>query len=103
MADPDPYGLDLSEDVTVLPDALVQDAPGQIGEAHWNEEAKALIADVILHVVCSEPLGPTHPEPGAGPAHPAAGEVRRSTGGHVRQPGRRRPGRPRRQSPPRQE
>ena len=30
--------------------------PGQTGEAHWNEEAKALIAGVILHVICSEPM-----------------------------------------------
>ena len=45
---------DLAEDVAVLADALVYDPPGQVGEAHWNEEAKALIAGVILYVVCHE-------------------------------------------------
>jgi type IV secretion system protein VirD4 len=25
------------------------------GEAHWNEEAKALIAGLILHIAASEP------------------------------------------------
>src|SRR3546814_2546331 len=36
-------------------DALVYDAPGEAGEAHWNEEAKALIAGIILAIVTSEP------------------------------------------------
>lgn len=27
----------------------------QQGEAHWNEEAKALIASLLMHVVASEP------------------------------------------------
>jgi type IV secretion system protein VirD4 len=45
---------ELAEDAALLADALVYDPPGQIGEAHWNEEAKALIADVILYVVCHE-------------------------------------------------
>jgi type IV secretion system protein VirD4 len=36
--------------------ALVHDPPDQGGEAHWNEEAKALIGGVILHVICSEPM-----------------------------------------------
>lgn len=53
----DPDGLDLAEDAALLADALVYDPPGQTGEAHWNEEAKALIAGVILHVVCSEHPG----------------------------------------------
>jgi type IV secretion system protein VirD4 len=48
-------GLDLAEDAALLADALVHDPPEQGGEAHWNEEAKALIAGVIMHVVCSEP------------------------------------------------
>lgn len=43
MSGLDPYGIDLAEDATVLADALVHDAPGQGGEAHWNEEAKAPI------------------------------------------------------------
>jgi type IV secretion system protein VirD4 len=34
-----------------LADALVYDAPGEAGEAHWNEEAKALIAGILLGVV----------------------------------------------------
>ncbi len=45
---------DLAEDAALLADALVYDPPGQAGEAHWNEEAKALIAGVILYVVCHE-------------------------------------------------
>jgi type IV secretion system protein VirD4 len=48
-------GLDVAEDATTLADALVHDDPGMTSEAHWNEEAKALIAGVILHVVASEP------------------------------------------------
>ena len=40
----DPDGLDLADDCMTLADALVYDAPGEAGEAHWNEEAKALIA-----------------------------------------------------------
>src|SRR3546814_15954148 len=28
------------------------DAPGEAGEAHWNEEAKALIAGILLWVAC---------------------------------------------------
>ena len=31
------------------------DEPGMAGEAHWNEEAKALIAGLILHIAASEP------------------------------------------------
>ena len=51
----DPDGLDVAEDASTLADALVYDDPGTAGEAHWNEEAKALIAGVILHIVASEP------------------------------------------------
>nr|CRY97949.1 hypothetical protein [uncultured prokaryote] len=54
LAGLDPDSLDLAEDATLLADALVHDPPGQGGEAHWNEEAKALIAGVILYVVCEE-------------------------------------------------
>lgn len=50
----DEDGPDLAEDAALLADALVYDPPGQIGEAHWNEEAKALIAGVILYVICHE-------------------------------------------------
>ena len=38
-----------------LADALVHDAPGECGDAHWNEEAKALIAGILLHIVTIEP------------------------------------------------
>ncbi|GBQ50968.1 type IV secretory system conjugative DNA transfer family protein [Komagataeibacter europaeus] len=51
----DPAGLDLADDAMTLADALVYDAPGEAGEAHWNEEAKALISGLILHIVASEP------------------------------------------------
>lgn len=51
----DPDGLDVAEDASTLADALVYDEPGTAGEAHWNEEAKALIGGIILHVVASEP------------------------------------------------
>jgi type IV secretion system protein VirD4 len=52
----DPFGEDLAEDAALIAEALVYDPPEQVSEAHWNEEAKALIAGVILHVV-------THPPP----------------------------------------
>ena len=51
----DPAGLDVAEDASTLADALVFDEPGMAGEAHWNEEAKALIAGLILHIAASEP------------------------------------------------
>jgi type IV secretion system protein VirD4 len=51
----DPAGLDVAEDATTLADALVFDEPGMAGEAHWNEEAKALIAGLILHIAATEP------------------------------------------------
>jgi len=55
LAGLEPDSLDLAEDAALLADALVHDPPGQVGEAHWNEEAKALIAGLILYVVCDEP------------------------------------------------
>ncbi len=48
-------GLDVAEDASTLADALVFDEPGMAGEAHWNEEAKALIAGLILHIAAQEP------------------------------------------------
>lgn len=51
----DPAGIDVAEDAATLADALVYDAPGEAGEAHWNEEAKALIAGVLLYTVSEEP------------------------------------------------
>ena len=43
----DAHGLDLADDCMTLADALVYDAPGEAGDAHWNEEARALISGLI--------------------------------------------------------
>ncbi len=51
----DPSSLDVAEDASTLADALVFDEPGMAGEAHWNEEAKALIAGIILYIIAHEP------------------------------------------------
>lgn len=51
----DTAGLDVAEDASTLADALVFDEPGMAGEAHWNEEAKALIGGLILHIATVEP------------------------------------------------
>jgi type IV secretion system protein VirD4 len=48
----DADSLDLAEDAMTLADALVFDE--QTSEAHWNEEAKALISGIILYVVCHD-------------------------------------------------
>ena len=48
----DAGSLDLAEDAMTLADALVFDE--QTTEAHWNEEAKALISGIILYVVCHD-------------------------------------------------
>lgn len=50
----DPDGIDVAEDASTLADALVFDEPGTTSEAHWNEEAKALIGGLILHLVAQE-------------------------------------------------
>ena len=50
----DPASLDLAEEAMTLADALVHDSAGQGGDAHWNEEAKALIAGLILYAVVHE-------------------------------------------------
>jgi type IV secretion system protein VirD4 len=55
LAGLDPHSLDVAEDAATLADALVYDAPGEAGEAHWNEEAKALIAGFALYIVSEEP------------------------------------------------
>lgn len=60
LAELDPFGLDLAEDAATLAEALVFDAPGEAGEAHWNEEAKALIGGLLLQVVTAEPAGRRH-------------------------------------------
>jgi type IV secretion system protein VirD4 len=51
----DPDDIDVAEEAATLADALVFDAPGEAGEAHWNEEAKALISGVILSIAADEP------------------------------------------------
>jgi len=56
----DPDGLDVAEDANTLADALVFDEPGMAGDAHWNEEAKALIAGLILKIVVAESPGRRH-------------------------------------------
>ncbi len=48
----DAESLDLAEDAMTLADALVFDENET--EAHWNEEAKALISGIILYVVCHD-------------------------------------------------
>ena len=50
----DAGSLDLGEDAASLAEALVMDPPGQQSEAHWNEEAKALLAGLIMFAVAHE-------------------------------------------------
>jgi type IV secretion system protein VirD4 len=45
---------DLTEDAMTLAEALVFDG-GPVTDTHWNEEAKALIAGLILYTVCHDP------------------------------------------------
>nr|WP_246195388.1 type IV secretory system conjugative DNA transfer family protein [Paracoccus litorisediminis] len=49
-----PDSPDLGEDAAALAEALVMDPPGQVSEAHWNEEAKALLSGLIMFVACHE-------------------------------------------------
>lgn len=51
----DPEHPDAMEDANALAEAVVQDAPGETGEAHWNEEAKALLSGLILQIAAAEP------------------------------------------------
>lgn len=60
LDDIDPSGVDAAEDVSTLADALVLDDPGMSGEAHWNEEAKALIAGLLLMIVAVDPPARRH-------------------------------------------
>ena len=55
LGDLDSQSLDVAEEAAALADALVFDAPGEAGEAHWNEEAKALIGGLLLLIVTEEP------------------------------------------------
>jgi len=50
----DPANLDVAEEAATLAEALVYDAPGEAGDAHWNEEAKALIAGLLLCIIAEE-------------------------------------------------
>jgi type IV secretion system protein VirD4 len=50
----DPFAIDAAEDAALLADALIADPPHQVAEAHWNEEAKALLAGLILFVAAEE-------------------------------------------------
>jgi type IV secretion system protein VirD4 len=53
LAGLDPDDIDAGEDAGALANALVHDPPEQVTEAHWNEEARALLAGVILHAAAS--------------------------------------------------
>ncbi|MFG6637769.1 type IV secretory system conjugative DNA transfer family protein [Sulfitobacter sp. 1A12126] len=52
-----PDSLDLGEDAASLTEALVMDPAGQVQEAHWNEEAKAILGGLIMFCVCHEDRG----------------------------------------------
>lgn len=56
----DVESLDIADDAATLADALVFDEPGQGGDAHWNEEAKALIGGLILALMMMEPKTRRH-------------------------------------------
>lgn len=45
---------DLGDEAISLAEALVMDPPGQVHDAHWNEEAKSLLAGLILFCICHE-------------------------------------------------
>ena len=47
--------IDVAEEISTLADALAFDEPGLSGDAHWNEEAKALISGLLLYVLASQP------------------------------------------------
>lgn len=47
MAGLDPDDPDLGDEAATLSEALVMDPPGQVHDAHWNEEAKSLLAGLI--------------------------------------------------------
>jgi type IV secretion system protein VirD4 len=50
----DAFTIDAAEDAALLADALITDPPHQVAEAHWNEEAKALLTGLILFVATEE-------------------------------------------------
>ena len=64
----DPHSPDLADDAATLADALVHDPPGQVSEAHWNEEAKALLAGLLMHLARERSRGGPGNGPGGLPA-----------------------------------
>ena len=96
----DAESLDLGEDAASLAEALVMDPPGQQSEAHWNEEAKALLSGLIMFAVAHEDAGSQNPRHGAGISDPAARKVPRPSGADAGQRRRRGIDRPRRQPLP---
>jgi type IV secretion system protein VirD4 len=56
LAEMEPHSLDIAEEAATLADALVFDETGSSNDAHWNEEARALISGLILTIVCEEPF-----------------------------------------------
>ena len=50
----DAKSMDVAEDAATLADALVADPPHQVQDAHWNEEAKALLTGLILLVATND-------------------------------------------------
>jgi len=48
------FAPDAAEDAALLADALVTDPPDQVTEAHWNEEAKALLTGLLLFIAAKE-------------------------------------------------
>jgi len=60
LADLKADAIDVAEEAATLSDALVYDPPGAVGEAHWNEEAKALVTGLILHIVAEAALPDRH-------------------------------------------
>lgn len=50
----DPASPDVADDVNALADALVYDPPESTSDAHWNEEAKALISGLLLFIVSTQ-------------------------------------------------
>jgi type IV secretion system protein VirD4 len=55
----DPHGEDLREQADAIADMLVVVNAGD-KDAHWSDEARALISGLVLHVVTSEPLERRH-------------------------------------------
>ncbi len=47
----------LVDDVATLTAAIVSDPPDQVREAHWNDEASALVSGLILYCLYNEPAG----------------------------------------------